>query len=118
MPCNLLGKFELSGIPPAPCGVLQIEVMFNSDANGTMSVSAGIKMTNKYFLNTLSQNMERPKKGVVGWMVAEAERYKAEDDAQKEKIEARNQLENFCFQVKDMVESSMGRSECGRQGCD
>ena len=106
--CNLLGKFELSGIPPAPRGVPQIEVTFDIDANGILNVSAEDKATNKKNKITITNDKGRLSKEEIDRMVAEAEKFKAEDDAQKERVEARNQLENFCYQVKNMVGEQLG----------
>ena len=104
--CNLLGKVELSGIPPAPRGVPQIDVTFDIDANRILNVSADDKATNKN-KNTITNDRGRLSKEEIERMVPEAEKYKAEDDAQKEKVEARNQLENFC-QVKNMASEQLG----------
>merc|ERR1712029_1257259 len=95
---NLLGKFELSGIPPAPRGVPQIEVTFDIDANGILNVNAkDEKITIKNDKGRLSQDeVER--------MVAEAEKYAAEDEAQKSRIEAKNSLESYVFNMKTSVE--------------
>ena len=97
-----------SGIPPAPRGVPQIEVTFDIDANGILNVSAEDKATNKKNKITITNDKGRLSKEEIERMVAEAEKYKAEDDAQKEKIEARNGLENFCYQVKNMAGEQLG----------
>ena len=101
--CNLLGKFELTGIPPAPRGVPQIEVTFDIDANGILNVSAEDKTTGKKNKITITNDKGRLSKEEIDRMVAEAEKFKAEDDAMKQKIEAKNQLENFCYSVKNTL---------------
>merc|ERR1712039_268439 len=85
---NSLGKFELSGIPPAPRGVPQIEVTFDIDANGILNVSAEDKSTSKKNSITITNDKGRLSKDDVERMVAEAEKYKAEDEAYKGKVDA------------------------------
>merc|ERR1712119_278960 len=97
---NLLGKFELSGIPPAPRGVPQIEVTFDIDANGILNVSACDKSTGKENNITITNDKGRLSKEDIERMVQEAEKYKAEDDAQKDRIQAKNGLESYAFNMK------------------
>ena len=106
--CNLRGKFELSGIPPAPRGVPQIEVTFDIDANGILNVSAEDKATNKKNKITITNDKGLLSKEWIERTVADAEKNMVEDDARKEKIEARNQLENFCNHVKNMAGEQLG----------
>jgi len=101
---NLLGKFELSGIPPAPRGVPQIEVTFDIDANGILNVSAKDKNTGKDEKITIKNDKGRLSQEEVDRMVADAEKYKSEDDAQRSRIEAKNSLESYTFQMKSTVE--------------
>jgi len=101
---NLLGKFELSGIPPAPRGVPQIEVTFDIDANGIMNVSAADKSTGKENKITITNDKGRLSKDEIERMVNEAEKFKTEDEAQREKITAKNALESYCFNMKSTVE--------------
>lgn len=101
---NLLGKFELSGIPPAPRGVPQIEVTFDIDANGILNVSAVDKSTGKQNKITITNDKGRLSKEEIERMVQEAEKYKAEDEVQKGRIEAKNSLESYCFNMKSTVE--------------
>lgn len=135
---NLLGKFELTGIPPAPRGVPQIEVTFDIDANGIMNVSAVDKSTGKenkititndkgskpvmslftlflivfttsdsnfffffFFPNLFSGRLSKED---IERMVQEAEKYKAEDDVQRDKVAAKNGLESYAFNMKSTVE--------------
>nr|AGQ50301.1 heat shock cognate 70 [Leguminivora glycinivorella] len=101
---NLLGKFELTGIPPAPRGVPQIEVTFDIDANGILNVSAVEKSTNKENKITITNDKGRLSKEEIERMVNEAERYRSEDDKQKETIQAKNALESYCFNMKSTME--------------
>ncbi|KAG8553095.1 hypothetical protein GDO81_003266 [Engystomops pustulosus] len=101
---NLLGKFELSGIPPAPRGVPQIEVTFDIDANGILNVSAVDKSSGKQNKITITNDKGRLSKEEIEKMVQDAEKYKADDDAQREKITAKNSLESYAFNIKSMVE--------------
>ena len=101
---NLLGKFELTGIPPAPRGVPQIEVTFDIDANGILNVSAVDKSTGKENKITITNDKGRLSKEEIERMVADAEKYKADDEAQREKISAKNALESYCFNMKTTVE--------------
>uniref|UniRef100_A0A672K3X5 Heat shock cognate 71 kDa protein n=1 Tax=Sinocyclocheilus grahami TaxID=75366 RepID=A0A672K3X5_SINGR len=101
---NLLGKFELTGIPPAPRGVPQIEVTFDIDANGIMNVSAVDKSTGKENKITITNDKGRLSKEDIERMVQEAEKYKAEDDVQREKVAAKNGLESYAFNMKSTVE--------------
>jgi heat shock protein 1/8 len=90
---NLLGKFELTGIPPAPRGVPQIEVTFDLDANGIMNVSALEKGTGKTNKIVITNDKGRLSKEEIERMLAEAEKYKAEDEAESGRIAAKNALE-------------------------
>jgi len=90
---NLLGKFELTGIPPAPRGVPQIEVTFDLDANGIMNVSALEKGTGKSNKIVISNDKGRLSKEDIERMLAEAEKYKDEDEKESRRIKAKNDLE-------------------------
>merc|ERR1712048_533801 len=97
---NILGKFELSGIPPAPRGVPQIEVTFDVDANGILNVSACDKSTGKSQKITITNDKGRLSKEDIERMVNDAERFKADDEAAKEKVAAKNELESYAYQMK------------------
>jgi len=101
---NLLGKFELSGIPPAPRGVPQIEVTFDIDANGILNVTALEKSTNKENKITITNDKGRLSKEDIERMVNEAEKYRSEDEKQKETIAAKNGLESYCFNMKSTLD--------------
>ena len=102
---NLLGKFDLTGIPPAPRGVPQIEVTFDIDANGILNVSAKDKSTGITNKITINNDRNRLSKEDIDRMVNDAEKFKDEDNKQKEKISARNNLENYIFSVKQAIEN-------------
>ncbi|KAM4702117.1 heat shock 70 kDa protein [Discoglossus pictus] len=108
---NLLGKFDLSGIPPAPRGVPQIEVTFDIDANGILNVSAMDKSSGKQNKITITNDKGRLSKEDIEKMVQEAEMYKADDDAQREKIAAKNSLESYTFNMKSAVEDENVRGK-------
>ncbi|OJK02331.1 Hsp70 family ATPase KAR2 [Aspergillus aculeatinus CBS 121060] len=105
---NLLGKFELTSIPPAPRGVPQIEVSFDLDANGILKVSASDKGTGKAESITITNDKGRLSQEEIERMVAEAEQFADEDKAIKAKIEARNGLENYAFSLKNQVNDENG----------
>jgi L1 cell adhesion molecule like protein len=100
---NILGKFHLDGIPPAPRGVPQIEVTFDIDANGILNVSAADKSTGKSSQITITNEKGRLSKDEIDRMVEEAETSKADDEAQKSKVDAKNSLENYCFTMKNSI---------------
>jgi L1 cell adhesion molecule like protein len=102
---NLLGKFNLDGIPPMPRGQPQIDVCFDIDANGILNVSALEKSTGKENKITITNDKGRLSQDEIERMVAEAEKYKAEDDANKNRIESKNGLENYCYQLKTSIGS-------------
>merc|ERR1719265_374280 len=114
---NLLGKFHLDGIPPAPRGVPQIEVTFDIDANGILNVSAQDKSTGKANQITITNEKGRLSQSEIDRMVQEAEKFKAEDDLNKAKIEAKNGLENYCFTMRNTLneEKLKDKFEAGDQ---
>ena len=101
---HLLGKFDLTGIPPAPRGVPQIEVTFDIDANGILNVSACDKSTGKQNKITITNDKGRLSKEEIERMVNDAEKFKADDEKQKERICAKNGLESYCFNMKTTIE--------------
>ena len=100
---NLLGKFELSGIPPAPRGVPQIEVTFDVDANGIMNVSALEKGTGKTNKIVITNDKGRLSKEEIERMLADAEKYKAEDEAESSRISAKNGLESYAYSLRNTI---------------
>lgn len=107
---NLLGKFELSGIPPATRGVPQIEVTFDIDANGILNVSAVDKSTGKANKVTIANDKGRLSQEEIDRMVREAEKYEAEDQSQRERVDAKNALESYLFSVKSTLEDEKAKS--------
>merc|ERR1711917_19894 len=97
---HLLGKFDLTGIPPAPRGTPQIEVTFDVDANGILNVSAVEKGSGKQEKITITNDKGRLSKEEIDRMVNDAEKYKDEDDKQKDRIGAKNGLESYIFNMK------------------
>merc|ERR1712166_1443229 len=108
---NMLGKFELGGIPPAPRGVPQVEVTFDIDANGVLNVSAEDKGASGKKSNiTITNDKGRLSKDDIDRMVREAEQYADEDKATKERIDAKNQLESYCYQMKNTISEDKFKS--------
>ncbi len=99
----LLGQFRLEGIPPAPRGVPQIEVTFDIDANGILNVSAEDKATGKKQDVTI-QATTNLTEGDIEEMVEEAEQHRAEDEAQRKLVEARNRGDNVAYQIEKMLD--------------
>jgi heat shock 70kDa protein 1/2/6/8 len=102
---NLLGKFELSGIPPAPRGVPQIEVSFDLDANGILNVSAVEKGTGKSTKITITNDKGRLSKEDIEKMLRTAEEYKAADEERRQVLEAKNGLENYVYNVRNTLKN-------------
>ncbi|KAJ3753171.1 heat shock protein 70 family [Lentinula raphanica] len=105
---NLLGKFELSGIPPAPRGVPQIEVTFEIDANGIMRVGAADKGTGKSESITIKNEKGRLSQEEIDRMVADAEKFASEDEAQRKRIESLNSLSSFVYGLRTQVNDEEG----------
>ncbi|XBH74042.1 hypothetical protein VPH35_086496 [Triticum aestivum] len=101
---NLLGKFELSGIPPAPRGVPQITVCFDIDANGILNVSAEDKTTGQKNKITITNDKGRLSKDDIEKMVQDAEKYKSEDEEHKKKVDAKNSLENYAYNMRNTIQ--------------
>jgi len=104
---NLLGKFELSGIPPAPRGVPQVEVTFDVDANGILNVNAADKTTGKSQKITITNDKGRLSKEDIERMVSEAEKYKTEDEEAAARISAKNGLESYAYSLRNSIEGDL-----------
>jgi L1 cell adhesion molecule like protein len=100
---NLLGKFELTGIPPAPRGVPQIEVTFDLDANGIMNVSAVEKGTGKSNKIVITNDKGRLSKEDIERMLSDAEKYKEEDEAEGRRVAAKNGLESYAYSLRNTL---------------
>merc|ERR1712196_632933 len=100
---HLLGKFDLTGIPPAPRGVPQLEVTFEIDANGILNVKAEDKGTGKAEKITITNDKGRLNQEEIDRMVKEAEQFAEEDKKTKGKVEAKNSLENYLYSMKNTV---------------
>jgi len=109
--CNLLGKFELAGIPPAPRGVPQIEVSFDVDANGILNVNASDKTTGKSSKITITNDKGRLSKDEIERMLAEAEKYKAEDEEVAKRVQAKNALESYTYSLKNTLSEQADKFE-------
>jgi len=100
---NLLGRFQLMGIPPAPRGVPQIEVTFNVDTNGVLSVDAKDTKdhSRSHSVTIESRGGTRLSEDELAQIIRDAERFKAEDEQKLKVITARNELENYCYQIRN-----------------
>lgn len=101
--CNQLGKFDLKGIPPMPRGVPQIEITYEVDVNGILNVSACEKSTGKSEKITIQNESNRLSKDQIDKMIADAEKFKVEDEEAQKKIEAKNNLENYIYNIKSSI---------------
>ena len=98
-----LGKFDLTGIPPAPRGVPQIEVTFEIDANGILQVSAEDKGTGNREKITITNDHNRLSPDDIDRMIKDAERFADDDKKLKERVEARNELESYAYSLKNQL---------------
>jgi len=108
---HLLGKFDLTGIPPAPRGTPQIEVTFDVDANGILNVSAVEKGSGKVEKITITNDKGRLSNEEIERMVNDAEKFKDEDDKQKDRISAKNGLESYIFNLKSSLDNDQIKSK-------
>ena len=102
---NLLGEFTLEGIPPMPRGQPQIEITYDMDANGIMNVNAVEKSSGKEQKITISNDSGRLSKDEIERMVADAEKYKDEDEEVRQRVESKNHLENYAYQLKSSIDN-------------
>jgi len=100
---HLLGKFDLTGIPPAPRGVPQIEVTFEIDANGILQVSAEDKGTGNKEKITITNDQNRLTPEDIEQMIKDAEQFADEDKKLKERVESRNELESYAYSLKNQI---------------
>jgi len=100
---HLLGKFDLTGIPPAPRGIPQIEVTFEIDANGILQVSAEDKGTGNKEKITITNDQNRLTPDDIERMIKDSENFAEEDKKIKEKVEARNELESYSYSIKNQI---------------
>lgn len=103
---NLLGTFDLTGIPPAPRGVPQIEVTFDLDANGILNVNAKESSTGKSKNIVIKNDKGRLSQAEIDRMLSEAEKYRGEDEKQRQRVAVRNQLETYAFGVKQAIDDA------------
>ncbi|KAG6461891.1 heat shock protein 68 [Manduca sexta] len=103
---NLLGRFDLTGIPPAPRGVPKIDVTFDLDANGILNVTAKENSSGRSQNIVIKNDKGRLSRAEIDRMVEEAERYKEEDERQRRRVEARNQLETYAFNVRQALDEA------------
>ncbi|KAI5639984.1 hsp70 protein domain-containing protein [Phthorimaea operculella] len=120
---NLLGTFDLTGIPPAPRGVPKIDVTFDLDANGILNVSAKENSTGRSKNIVIKNDKGRLSQAEIDRMLSEAEKYKEEDEKQRQRVAARNQLEGYIFSVKQALDDagdklSESDKETARRECD
>jgi L1 cell adhesion molecule like protein len=110
-----LGKFELSGIPPAPRGVPQVEVTFDIDANGILNVSALEKGTGKTSKITITNDKGRLSKEDIERMVSEAEKFKVEDEQEAERVASKNGLEAYAYSLKNTIGEGQFKEKVGEE---
>ena len=110
---NLLGKFNLEGIPPMPRGVPQIEVTYDVDANGILNVSAVEKSTGKSNKITITNDKGRLSKDEVERLVKEAEKYADEDKATIARVEAKNELESYLYNARNSLQDDKVKEKLG-----
>ena len=104
---RLLGQFEMSGIPPAPRGVPKIEVAFDVDANGILSISAFDQVSGASKSITITSEKGRLSDDEIERMVRESEEFAEQDEKEKQKIEARNQLESYLYNLKNSMSDQL-----------
>jgi heat shock protein 1/8 len=111
--CNLLGQFRLEGLPPMPRGVPQIEITYDVDANGILNVSAVEKSTGKTNKITITNDKSRLTKDQIEKMIQEADAAAADDKAQMEKVEARNEMEAYLYNARNSLREDKVKEQLG-----
>jgi heat shock protein 1/8 len=114
--CNLLGQFDLTGLPPAPRGVPQLEVTYDIDANGMLNVSACDKSTGKKEKISITNDKGRLSKEQVEAMIKEAEQLKADDELNMKRVEAKNKLENYIYNWRNQTDDKAVADKLGESG--
>jgi len=110
---NILGKFDLNGIPPMPRGQPQIEVTFNVDANGILQVEASEKSSGKKETITIKAEKGRLSEEEIERMVNEAEQFKEQDEQYAAKVEARNAFETYVFSLRNSIDEAGFKANVG-----
>ena len=116
--CNLLGQFELTGIPPAPRGVPQLEITYDIDANGMLNVSACDKSSGKTEKITIKNDKGRLTKEQIEEMVKEAERLKKEDESSMKRVEAKNKLEAYIYNWRNQMDNKELTAKIGQSNVE
>lgn len=111
--CNLLGKFQLDNIPPMPRGVPQIEITFDIDANGILNVSAVEKSTNKTNKITITNDKGRLSTEEVERLVREAEEFASQDKERADRIQARNEMESYLYNIRNTMREDKVKERLG-----
>lgn len=112
--CNILGKFDLHGIPPMPRGTPQIEITYEVDTNGILNVQACEKSSGKSEKITIKNESNKLTKEQIEKMISDAEKFKEDDERAQKKVQAKNNLENYIYNVRstvvneDKMKSSLG----------
>lgn len=115
--CNLLGQFDLTGLPPAPRGVPQLEVTYDIDANGMLNVSACEKSSGKKHNIVITNDKGRLSKEQVENMIKEAERLKEEDEQNMKRVEAKNKLESYIYNWRNQLDNKELADKLGETDC-
>lgn len=114
---NLLGTFELTGIPPMPRGIPKINVKFDVDANGIMNVTATEESTNKSNKITIKNDKTRFNADEINEMIEEAKKFADEDKKNKERLDAKNELENYIYNARNSINTEGFKSKLGEENC-
>lgn len=114
---NLLGTFELTGIPPMPRGIPKINVKFDVDANGIMNVTATEESTNKTNKITIKNDKNRFTAEELNDMIEDAKKFADEDKKNKERMDAKNELENYIYNARNTANTEEFKAKVGEENC-
>ena len=114
---NLLGTFELTGIPPMPRGIPKINVKFDVDANGIMNVTATEESTNKSNKITIKNDKTRFNADELNEMIEEAKKFAEEDKKNKERLDSKNDLENYIYNARNSTNTEEFKTKIGEENC-